>query len=311
MELKNQLSLSKIANKMGGVLLLNYVLFFLMLKFVERFLNFEFIHLSNFAVFLSQLILSLILLKVDFNIMFTNKVERYRFGVKDYILLTVLFLSFYRLFMSIYIYVTGYYILIPTMPKNPGFSTNIILNIIQVFIAAACEEIIYRGIFLENLRKYGDAFAIIISGIIFGINHEGLVILKSMAGIILGIIYVLGGNVRWAIIYHIIMNIIYSLIDSSLLLRFPELSSISADLIVAASCLIIFIISLILSFKDKNLRPLLGKWNLKNTKAQFKQDKEKCKEFFSAPAITSYLAIQFITILAVFSEFLNLYLTNR
>lgn len=58
--------------------------------------------------------------------------------------------------MSIYIYVTGYYILIPTASKNPGLSTSIILNIIQVFIAASCEEIIYREIFLENLRKYGD-----------------------------------------------------------------------------------------------------------------------------------------------------------
>ncbi|NLY45985.1 MAG: CPBP family intramembrane metalloprotease [Tissierella sp.] len=66
--------------------------------------------------------------------------------------------------MLVYIYVTGYYILFPTMPRMSDGSTNILLNIIQVFIAVACEEIIYRGIFLENLRKYGDAFAIIASG---------------------------------------------------------------------------------------------------------------------------------------------------
>ena len=61
MEIKNQLSLSKTANKMGGVLLLNYVLFFLILKIVEKFLNFEFLFLGNFAVFLSHLLLSLML----------------------------------------------------------------------------------------------------------------------------------------------------------------------------------------------------------------------------------------------------------
>lgn len=55
-------SLSKTANKMDGVFLLSYILFLLlMLKFVERFFNFEFIHLGSFAVFLSRLILSLIL----------------------------------------------------------------------------------------------------------------------------------------------------------------------------------------------------------------------------------------------------------
>lgn len=311
MEIKNQLSLSKTANKMGGVLLSDFVLYFIMLRFVERFLNFEFIHLGSVAGLLSRLIVSLILLKVDFNIMFRKKVQRYSFKVKDYILLTVLFLSFYRLLMSIYIYGTGYLILMPTLPKNPGFSASIIPNIIQVFIAAACEEIFYRGILFENLRKYGVVFAIIASGIIFGLNHGGLVILKSMAGIILGIIYVLGGNIRWAIIFHFIMNIIYSTIDSSLLLRFPELSSISVDLIVTVACLIIFTISLILSFKDKNLRPLFEKWNLRNIKAQFKQDNEKYKEFFSALTIVVYLALQFIAILGVFSEYLNLYLESR
>ncbi|NLY44391.1 MAG: hypothetical protein GX053_00115, partial [Tissierella sp.] len=135
MELKNQPSLSETANKMGWVLFLNFILIFVMLKFIERFLNFEFIFLENFALFLSRLILSLILLKVDFNIMFTKKVKRYRFRVKDYILLTILFLSFYKLLMLVYIYVTGYYILFPTMPKMSDGSTNILLNIIQVFIA--------------------------------------------------------------------------------------------------------------------------------------------------------------------------------
>ncbi|NLY45984.1 MAG: hypothetical protein GX053_08380 [Tissierella sp.] len=107
------------------------------------------------------------------------------------------------------------------------------------------------------------------------------------------------------------MNIIYTEIDSRLLLRFPELSSVGVDLIVLAACIIIFTISLILIFKDKNLRPLFEKWNLKNIKAQFKQDKEKYKEFFSAPAITLYLTLQFIIIVGMFSVFLNLYLVNR
>lgn len=311
MELKNQPSLSKTANKVGAILLLNYILFVPVLKLVKRFLNFEFIHLGNFASFLSLLILSLILLKVDFNIMFTRKVERYHLGIKDYILLTVLFLSFNRLFWLSYIYGTGFYKLKITMTTESGFSANIMLATISAALAVVCEEVIYRGIILENLRRYGDLFAIIISGIIFGLDHNILVIIKSMAGIIFGIVYVLGGNVRWVILVHFIANLINGIVKPSLLLRFPEISPVNVDLTILVACIIIFIISLILSFKDKNLRPLFEKWNWKKIKNQFKQDKEKYKEFFKAPAIAFYLVLQFMAALELCFDFLYATLGGR
>src|SRR3712207_7558563 len=59
------------------------------------------------------------------------------------------------------IYVTGYYKLGGHTTVNN--SSNIALIAIEIFIDATIEEFIHRGIILENLRKYGDMFAIIVS----------------------------------------------------------------------------------------------------------------------------------------------------
>src|SRR3712207_9114112 len=94
------------------------------------------------------------------------------------------------------IYVTGYYKLGGHTTVNN--SSNIALIAIEIFIDATIEEFIHRGIILENLRKYGDMFAIIVSGIIFGTIHGTVIFCKSLTGVLLGIIYVVSGNIKWS-----------------------------------------------------------------------------------------------------------------
>lgn len=70
------------------------------------------------------------------------------------------------------------------------------------------EEFAFRGVILSSLRKHGTAFAIIASGIIFGMAHMSLtsVVFAMIAGIAMGAAYVITGNLWVTVAIHALNN---------------------------------------------------------------------------------------------------------
>ena len=70
------------------------------------------------------------------------------------------------------------------------------------------EELLYRGVILQSMRKYNERFAIVLSALIFGLMHQNYqqFILAFMLGLILAASDIRSGSIIPSIIMHIIVN---------------------------------------------------------------------------------------------------------
>ncbi|WP_424555210.1 lysostaphin resistance A-like protein [Streptococcus agalactiae] len=105
--------------------------------------------------------------------------------------------------------VLNYFNLTGSINQNYNASVNIFMISHSVIIGPFFEEVLYRGIVLNLLTKYGKWFGIITSGILFGLMHQDIsqLLTTSLIGIILGFVahhY----SFRAALILHICNNFI-------------------------------------------------------------------------------------------------------
>lgn len=105
--------------------------------------------------------------------------------------------------------------------KNLPFDSSEFLNItLFLFIAALCEEIIFRGFFMTMMQKYvGNLWAIILSSLIFSLFHIfnpnvsfiGLLEI-FLAGIALAYAYFKTGNIWFVAVMHFAWNYVQTLL---------------------------------------------------------------------------------------------------
>lgn len=113
-----------------------------------------------------------------------------------------------------------------------GLWGNIIYFIAIAIVPPIIEEFIFRGAILGSLRKHGDAFAIIVSAVLFGFMHGNFIQtpVTFLTGLILGYLTIKTNSIipamilhlvnnAWAVISEMLMNIIsdeniFLLIDS-------------------------------------------------------------------------------------------------
>lgn len=94
-------------------------------------------------------------------------------------------------------------------PEDPkGILGFIISFIATAIIPALVEEFACRGLILGSLKKYGEAFAIIASSVVFGLIHGNFeqIPFAFLVGIILGFITVKSGSIWLACLIHFINN---------------------------------------------------------------------------------------------------------
>ncbi|MGN1047112.1 MAG: lysostaphin resistance A-like protein [Eubacteriales bacterium] len=98
----------------------------------------------------------------------------------------------------------------------------ILLFLSTVIIPAFCEELLFRGIVTNNLLPFGKTFAIVASGVVFGLahgNHDQF-LFASVAGIVLGWLYAETGSVWSGIFLHLFNNLL-SVSETLILGVFP------------------------------------------------------------------------------------------
>ncbi len=88
---------------------------------------------------------------------------------------------------------------------------------------AVIEELLMRGAILQPLRRYGDAFAIIVSSLLFALLHGNALqgIFAFFAGLGMGYAVVLSGSLWPGIIIHFVNNAL-SVVLGEVFLRYAE-----------------------------------------------------------------------------------------
>lgn len=103
-----------------------------------------------------------------------------------------------------------------------------LLDVIIIFVGSAIvpplfEEFAMRGVLMQNLRKHGDAFAIITSAFVFGLFHGNAVQMPFafLCGLIIGYAVIATESLWTGIIIHGLINAM-SAISSALIYYFDE-----------------------------------------------------------------------------------------
>ena len=155
--------------------------------------------------------------------------------------------------------------------------------IATVIVPAFVEEFAFRGIVLGSLKKYGEAFAIIVSSIMFGFMHANFeqIPFTFMVGLILGYISEKTESIWPAVLIHGYNNFIsvafnYFLSDFSI-----ELQNIIYTILLSVS----LFLGILALFITKNSKELLS---LNETDTESKESK-KYKWVFVSPFTIVFL----------------------
>lgn len=103
----------------------------------------------------------------------------------------------------------------PDFSARYNLATNIILGIHTILVAPITEELLFRGIILTKLKRYGKTFAIIIVSILFGLLHGNLpqTIPTFVMSLFLCQVTLKSNSIIPAISIHMINNAIAQLSD--------------------------------------------------------------------------------------------------
>ncbi len=92
--------------------------------------------------------------------------------------------------------------------------SNILVNFfLMVICAPVAEEILFRKLLVDRMVKYGEATAVLFSGLMFALFHGNLnqFVYAFTLGIFFGFIYVKTGNIRYTIYLHMLINFLGSI----------------------------------------------------------------------------------------------------
>ncbi|MGN0164680.1 MAG: lysostaphin resistance A-like protein [Lachnospiraceae bacterium] len=114
------------------------------------------------------------------------------------------------------------------------FETNFALTTLYCVLAAPIvEELVFRKLLIDRLQKYSRKYAIIFSGLLFGLMHGNLeqFFYTFFLGLFFAFIYLRTGKIRYSIILHFIMNGVSTLLQyvMSKIIFINDLDTLTAD----------------------------------------------------------------------------------
>ncbi|MCM1023266.1 MAG: CPBP family intramembrane metalloprotease [Prevotella sp.] len=94
------------------------------------------------------------------------------------------------------------------LSATSSLPANLLMYFYACLLGPVLEELLYRGILLQSMRKYNEKFAIFLSALIFGLMHQNYqqFILGFLIGIPLAVVTIKSGSIVPAIFTHIIVN---------------------------------------------------------------------------------------------------------
>lgn len=94
------------------------------------------------------------------------------------------------------------------LSATTSLPANLFMYFYACLLGPVLEELLYRGVLLQSLRKYNERFAIFLSAAIFGLMHQNYqqFILGFVVGIPLAVITIKYNSLIPAMVTHIVMN---------------------------------------------------------------------------------------------------------
>jgi membrane protease YdiL (CAAX protease family) len=106
-----------------------------------------------------------------------------------------------------------------------------------VVMAPIFEEIFYRGVVINRLRRYGDGTAIVVSGLIFGLIHGNFnqFFYATFVGMVLAAVYLHTGKLSITIFLHMVVNFMETFYISVMIEKFGgEIPAVLNDEVIEA-----------------------------------------------------------------------------
>ncbi len=96
----------------------------------------------------------------------------------------------------------------PQSPLTDDPAILILYGIVICVIPPIVEELLFRGLVLQSLRKYGNGFAIVGSAMLFGLYHGNFVqmVFAFIAGLVMALVVVRTGSLWTSIVIHFLNN---------------------------------------------------------------------------------------------------------
>lgn len=147
------------------------------------------------------------------------------------------------------------YTTVSTMINEP---TDICYLIYAALLGPVMEEVIFRGVILNGIIKFGKTFSITISAILFAIFHADVAqgAFAFFCGLILGYVAV-EYSLKWAILLHIFNNFVISTVLGGIISQLPSQSQQYVNLLFIALGVIGGV--LVLFFQKRDLKNYLKK----------------------------------------------------
>lgn len=176
-----------------------------------------------------------------------------------------------------------------------GSSSLIYTFIFICIVAPVVEELMFRKILLNKLLPFGKKLSIIVSAFAFGLFHGNLyqMLYAFVLGIILAHITISSGTIKYAIILHVVINTLGSVVFPSLILSGSKIATAVAVLIVFL-CIIIGIT--LFATKRKALFPKL----VEETELEQQEQMKVSTSLLSVGMIVFWIAISALVITRTF-----------
>lgn len=124
---------------------------------------------------------------------------------------------------------------LPASPSSDGTGPSSLLMLFYaVVMGPLVEEVVFRGVIMNRLRRYGRVFAIVTSAVLFGFMHESLAqgLFGMLTGLMMGYVAMEHGLV-WSLVLHMVNNLVFSDLPSTYLPLLP--APLRLVLLLAAS----------------------------------------------------------------------------
>lgn len=118
-----------------------------------------------------------------------------------------------------------------------------VMAVCTVLLAPIAEELFFRKVLINRLRKYGDLPAILVSAAIFGLSHGNFsqFFYAFLLGLVFGAVYCSTGRLRYGIGLHMGINFFGSVYSTWLLRRMGEDAGSWASLLADPIALLMYL----------------------------------------------------------------------
>ena len=102
----------------------------------------------------------------------------------------------------------GVHTVLPDTVVPESLAGRIVFLISQSIIPALAEELVFRGIIMQPLRRWGDHFAVLVSAALFGLMHANFdqIPFAFVVGLIIGFMVIKTGTLWTGIVIHFFNN---------------------------------------------------------------------------------------------------------